>query len=296
MNSLTKIGRILTITLFAVGIILSWAALPTERVRADVSQKDIAAVAGKQMDDPEFEAFLRKLPSVQYDIGHEPYYIVEGDLRLTAKQVWARVNGSKDGSNRVSPNSELNVMVRAGVSDKWPIGHRQLTYAIDKRTFDKKQYEIVRRNFEAATVPWVTSCKCGLSIKHNPKFDAAPTTDNVTFVIQYDPAPSSFLALAPFPGDPKSTRILKIFSGYFTDQEFNKIGMLRHEIGHILGYRHSHLGVKECSFYGLEDPNWKPVSPYTRNSVMHYICNGGGSPEFQLSKSDKRDHRKYYSN
>ncbi|MER9866810.1 hypothetical protein NKJ35_06300 [Mesorhizobium sp. M0136] len=277
-------------------VLLFVTAVSTGHVLADVSKEEFAAIAGKQLGSPEFQEFLRKLPSIRYDPAHEPYYVVEGDLRLTARQLWARVNGVSDGSEKVNPNSELNVMMRAGVPDKWPVGHRQLTYAIDKRTFDKRQYAVIKRNFKAAVVPWVVSCECGLSITHAPQFDRAPTTNEVTFVIQYDASPSPFLALAPFPGDPKSTRILKIFSGYFTDQEYDKIGMLRHEIGHILGYRHSHLGVKGCSYYGAEDNNWKALSPYTGNSVMHYVCNGGGSPKFILSKSDKQDHKKFHSN
>ena len=64
-------------------------------------------------------------------------------------------------------------------------------------------------------------------------------------------------------------------------------GVLRHELGHILGFRHEHIrpeaAAPECS----ENPNWRALTTYDSASVMHYIyCNGTGSGSLALTPRD----------
>ncbi|WP_455874762.1 hypothetical protein [Rhizobium yanglingense] len=235
---------------------------------------------------------MSKLPRVVYD-GREPFYVLEGDLRLTQQQVWARINSATPVP--VANNSELNVMFRNGLADKWPLGHRSLTFAIDKRSFTNAEYKLIRKNFLLAIPAWTKSCGCGLSITHKPEHDFKPSLSDVTFIVKKDPNARAFYALAFFPNDPRDTRYVIIGPEYFQQIEYDKVGIIRHEIGHVLGYRHSHIGgIEGCEFYEEKDKNWKALSPYDSSSVMHYPCGGGGSPKFLLSATDQRDHRKFY--
>lgn len=73
---------------------------------------------------------------------------------------------------------------------------------------------------------------------------------------------------------------------------FDKTGVLRHELGHVLGYRHEHIGnVPGCNTEGV---SWERLTPYTPNSVMHYFCGGAGSFDLSLRDLDKAGHRCLY--
>jgi len=50
-------------------------------------------------------------------------------------------------------------------------------------------------------------------------------------------------------------------------------------------------GIPGC---GVEDNNWKPLTPYDKSSVMHYFCGGAGSMTLALSPTDVAGHRGLY--
>ena len=181
---------------------------------------------------------------------------------------------------------------------KWPAGQRALTYAINRASFRSTQeYELIVQALPQAILAWTQACECGLTITYKPEFDTTPDLSRVTFVVEYKPDVKDFLALGFYPSDPPDQRYLYIMEPYFTNTTYDKVGMLRHELGHILGYRHAHIGgVPGCEFYEEGDGHWKSLSQYDPKSVMHYLCGNGGSLKFELSDRDKSDHRAYYAN
>jgi hypothetical protein len=64
------------------------------------------------------------------------------------------------------------------------------------------------------------------------------------------------------------------------------VGIMRHELGHTLGWRHEHTRPEAGACF--EDNDWRPLTGYDRFSVMHYPqCNGGGDWSLMLTHMDR---------
>jgi hypothetical protein len=283
------------LTAFVCIAILCTTDASTQETGHPLTKADYDKVVSNPNDDTVFEAFLRKLPSVT--LGTETrhtYYILEGDLLLTRQQVRSSIQTYAEGPRPPMPSGELKVMVENGAPVFWPPENRSLTYAIDRRSFaSQADYDTIVTNMSAAAAAWVNICpnECRLRMDHRAEFDDDPKLGVVTFIVTYSPNETRFIAVSFFPNDPIYKRYLIIAPSYFTTP-FDKVGVLRHEIGHILGYRHEHiLGVPGCYW---EDNNWKALTSYDRRSVMHYFCGGGGMLELELSDTDKTGHKALY--
>lgn len=269
-----------------------------------VTRADFDKVLADVNDESLFQDFLDKLPAIETgEAVKRKYYVLEGDWRLTREEVRARlysyVSSPTVDQSRGTGSEELYVMKKNGVLAKWAAGQRALTYAIKRSSFTTlAQYNQIVENFPKAAADWVATCECDLSFTHKVQHDDDPKLADVTFIVTFAPNDRRFIALAFFPTDPVDQRYLYIMEPYFTNQVYDKVGMLRHEIGHILGYRHSHIGgVAGCEYYEENDKGWQALSDYYWQSAMHYPCGtASGSTEFALSDRDKADHKKYYSN
>lgn len=275
-------------------VMLCTAEVSAQATGRSLAKADYDKVIANPDDEAVFEAFLRKLPSIT--VGTETrhtYYILEGDLLQTRQQVRSSMQSYANRQSSV-PSVELKVLTDNGAQVFWPPGNRSLTYAIDRRSFaSQADYETVVANMAAAAAAWVHVCRteCGLRMDHRVEFDDRPTLDAVTFIVTYSPNETAFIAVSFFPNDPLYKRYLIIAPSYFTTQ-FDKVGVLRHEIGHINGYRHEHIsGIPGCYW---EDNNWQALTPYDKRSVMHYFCGGGGTLELELSETDKAAHQALY--
>ncbi|RXF73317.1 hypothetical protein [Hansschlegelia zhihuaiae] len=252
-------------------------------------------------DDEGLQAFIGALPKVRIKSPEgtvQVYRLMEGDILATEAQVEARIRELRARTRPASgvPSGELLVLAdAAGNPVIWPKGARALTYAVDRASFrSADEYEVAAENLAKATADWIAACPdCGLSFTHAKELDdASPTTAQVNFVVTFLPGATGFVAAAPFPNDIQAKRLLVVGPQYFTTS-FDRIGVFRHELGHVLGYRHMHIiGVPGCD---TEDANWLAVSKtYDPLSVMHYLCGEGGTREMRLSDTDKRDHRTLY--
>jgi hypothetical protein len=248
------------------------------------------------MDDAKLDAFVEQLPTVTIG-GPIPrfYYLAEGDLLLTKDQVKAsiRARAPVDGGPKTDAGPELKVDLRNGQPNIWRKGERRLTYAVDRAAFATvDQYNAVVGNMTAATSAWMNVCPaCDVKFEHVSQLDAAPDINQLTFIVTFLPGETRFIAAAFFPYEEAARRYLFIAPSYYSTT-FDKVGVLRHELGHVIGYRHEHIeGIPGC---GTEDSNWKPLSKYDPKSVMHYFCGGGGTTTLQLSDVDKKSHTAIY--
>ena len=227
-------------------------------------------------------AFLKLLPKV------DDYYLLEGDLRMTEEEVieYLIANGPSAASTQlVTP--ELVVNLHRGERDYYPVGSRTLTYFIDRSTFlTDVEFNDVAKNLATAAAEW--ECEgCGIRfVRTLQRGTPAPN-----FVVRRFDAEGKFVALGFYPHDPPARRTLEIDPSYF-DVTSSKVGVFRHELGHILGYRHEQVrGVRGCV---REDRFWEPLTAYDPKSVMHYFCGGAGNRNLEITRLDREGHLALY--
>lgn len=75
------------------------------------------------------------------------------------------------------------------------------------------------------------------------------------------------------------------------DEEMANInlrGILRHELGHVLGFRHEHTREEAGVYHCFEDHNFRPGTAYDAKSVMHYPqCGGDNDWDLPMSETDR---------
>lgn len=141
----------------------------------------------------------------------------------------------------------------------------------------------------AATQAWESAC--------NVSFREVNTKNEALFRVRYEPNPDVILgpgakgviASAFFPNDPAWQRQFSIYPNFWSYEY--RTGVMRHELGHVLGFRHEHAGTK------LHFPGSAPeplgagvrITDYDKMSVMHYTFGPGlGSPQLELTELDKQ--------
>lgn len=263
--------------------------------RPSAARSALEDVITKPADEAVFRAYLQTLPRVRLP-GGVMRYVVESDLLLTEDEVRSLLarNLARTRALKSGLRPELIVNEMNGRPDFWvTIADRQLTYAIDRSTFSPSEFAIVEEAMTKATSDWVDACpECQLTFTHRADFDDRPDLGGVTFVVRQVDARGTFIAAAFFPSSPLASRYVNIDPSYFAT-DFDRTGVLRHELGHVIGYRHEHTrGVKGCYY---EDDHWFPLTQYDPQSVMHYLCGGAGSILLQLTPLDFAGHRQQYT-
>jgi hypothetical protein len=163
-----------------------------------------------------------------------------------------------------------------------------LTYCVLRQTFSSdEEYELVVDNMRRATRDWMTTC--GVVFEYVPDLDDSDSTnpDGVIFPVRGIDAHGAFIAAAFFPTDPKSRWRVLIDPSYFSTS-FDKVGVLRHELGHTLGFRHEHIrsgAPAECPDESTVDTF--DLTRYDPQSVMHYFCGGVGSKTLSITEVDR---------
>jgi Astacin (Peptidase family M12A) len=95
---------------------------------------------------------------------------------------------------------------------------------------------------------------------------------------------------------PPERRVVVIDPSFFdSGHGFNKVGVLRHELGHVLGFRHEHIRS--------EAPPGCPGEPlfgtivatdYDPKSVMHDFCGDVGSKELEITDLNYQGAQRLY--
>ncbi|MDH0647897.1 hypothetical protein N5D48_10055 [Pseudomonas sp. GD03858] len=262
------------------------------QAESSLTRDDIQAAIAAPSFNQGFKQFLGKLPQVEVpEAGNAIYYIVEGDLLLDEEGVQSYLMGLRNGP-APARGGELRVMTEQGRKVIWSKDQRKLTYAVDRASFPtQQQYQTVVQNMRTAAKDWMFCSECGVSFVHQSAQDSNPKSGQVTFIVRYSTSIDGYFAVAFFPSYPVALRYIYITPRYFTT-DYNPVGILRHELGHVLGYQHEQVvGVPGCA---REGNNWTEVSPYDPKSVMHYLCGGGGTKQMALQDSDKAGHRATY--
>ena len=71
--------------------------------------------------------------------------------------------------------------------------------------------------------------------------------------------------------------------------------MLRHELGHVLGFRHEHIRVEAPAACPDEDiADISILTGYDPKSVMHYFCGSVGNKKLLITDLDVVGSQKLY--
>ncbi|WP_394828402.1 M57 family metalloprotease [Pendulispora albinea] len=168
--------------------------------------------------------------------------------------------------------------------DRWSyVRQRNITYCVSTAFGDK--YNAVVGALREATSTWRQSIS--IYFQHRSDQDATCTASNTNVTFDVRPVTAQpYLARAFLPSSTRPNRNILIDASAFGNiVPYTLAGVLRHEVGHTLGFRHEHTRPEAGACF--EDNNWRALTPYDAYSVMHYPpCNGANRKDLTLTFSD----------
>lgn len=198
------------------------------------------------------------------------------------------VADAADRQAGLATTSQGLIVNRAGnKDDRWPASTAQnLTYCISQASFGGN-YDAIVSATSSATAAWESATGGGVNFVHVSSLDGNCTSrSNVVFNIR-QVITSQYLARAFFPSSSRKGREILVASASFDDIEpWSVAGVMRHELGHTIGFRHEHTRPESGTCF--EDSKWRALTAYDAASVMHYPqCNGSNSGDLDLTSLDK---------
>lgn len=214
-------------------------------------------------------------------------YIVNGDTPIVdRKHLREFFEKNVQKSERIQRG--LIVNTSGGVDTIWnDTEKRNLTYCVSTKFGTARHPKVVTAMTKAGEA-WARVADIDFIYASQQDRKCSPRNNQVVFDVR--PVSSgAYLARAFFPNDPRSDRNVLIDSSAFTldpTGELTLTGILRHELGHTLGFRHEHTRPEAGTCF--EDTNWRPLTNYDAFSTMHYPqCNGGGDWSLVLTAVDQ---------
>ena len=265
-------------------------AANAETIKAAEEQLTEAAKAAREKwrgkTFEEFEASVFKEP------GERGKYIVSGDIpiadRKQLQELFDKLQQEDDETAHGKLTAALIVNVVNGGVDVWTSQRKQqLSYCVSDGFGARKP--AVLADMQAATQAWEGAAD--VDFTHVAAQDGNCTAGNqqVLFDVRPVDVDGQYLARAFFPSDGRADRNVLIDNSAFEldpDETLQLVGILRHELGHALGWRHEHTRPEAGTCF--EDSQFQPLTDYDAFSVMHYPqCNGGGDWSLTLTPKDE---------
>ncbi|MCB9603558.1 MAG: matrixin family metalloprotease [Sandaracinus sp.] len=205
---------------------------------------------------------------------------------LEREIAWANVRAhlATQGDDEVGAgNAALTQFTPGDLPSMWEFpANTRLTYCIDERSFGSRAGELVAA-LHSAMESWSRVANVRFERKWLDSCDKR--SDEVVFNVRRL-RDDNFVALAFFPTDERRDREFLVSNDAFESERASLVGILEHELGHVLGFRHEHIWVG-CGPESTGEAT--PLTPYDVNSVMHYPqCRPGGGGGLSLSDLDRR--------
>jgi len=199
----------------------------------------------------------------QYVVNGDEVVGTNGDL----KKFYERMVGSGD-----SMEEGLIVNTVGGVDDKWSAAQAMnLTYCVSTKFAGSHHTDVVNAMAAGGGLWEAQSSK--VNFVYVPSQDANCNTRNNSVLFSVEPVNTTqYIARAFFPSTAKRSRNVLIDDSFWS-MSYTQANVLGHELGHTLGFRHEHTRPEAGTCF--EDNNWRALTPYDKNSIMHYPqCNG----------------------
>jgi serine protease len=212
----------------------------------------------------------------------KPLFLIDGDTPVSEKalheiydRLVARFRDEVAGIAKIDQRS--TVLTVNGIDDIWNSTQRKdLTYCVDNAWGADKQRVV--NEMASATAAW--EAVANLKFRYVPAQDGACTSSppGVLFAVRKQASGGGCAFFPSIQDSCEGTRVLT-YSLLNVPQgpPVTTTGILRHELGHIIGLRHEHIRSGfPCNggFEGTTDS--RSVTAYDSASVMHYPwCQGG---------------------
>jgi serralysin len=219
--------------------------------------------------------------------------IVNGDEALESEEELAAYFKSVVEAQLGKSQDGLAVYYLSGRDIKWSDSQKlNLTYCISNNFGSNKTAMVNAMN--SATAAWEATAN--VNFTYLSQYDASCTASQTGVLFDIRPVSNAgYVARAFFPNSARSGRNVLVDSSAFSGGgAWSLTGVIRHELGHTLGFRHEHTRSTASGCY--EDANWRALtSTYDRASVMHYPqCNGTQTGDLVLTTLDKQGARALY--
>jgi predicted SprT family Zn-dependent metalloprotease len=280
MKSTTALDRVLSIRNAGAAFLLAFALAPVagcvagtiEDPIGDANEEDVRT-AGMS-----WEEFL----GVVYQEPDTGIYIVNGDQPIES------LRDLQTFYNENVREGQLIVHQANGVDAKWSAAQQtNITYCVSQSSFGSSRYSTAVNAMNAAAGAWEAVANVNFVHSTNQDGSCTSSNNNVVFNVRLVNSGGAYLARAFFPNQGRSAREVLIDTSAFGNLgAITLAGVLRHELGHVLGFRHEHTRPEAGKCF--EDNNWRSLTTYDAASVMHYPqCNGSNQGDLAITQKDK---------